>query len=179
MRFRCRGLFAGVMLLVLSNVVWADTLRIEAYVDGRSQLRIAGSTLQWYHLTQAAPGRWLFAVEPTIINGVQWFPVWPDVPDAENRFCQCFSSTFAGVFPPLPADGVAVPVNVLDGRGPTTVLQQPSSQNGFVLVVQFDDNDEIVFSGPDWYVIEIEVPDVPVAIDVTTWGAVKALYGAR
>src|SRR5512136_271110 len=67
------------------------TIEIRADIDGRSQLILRGNTAQWHHFDAAAPGRQLFTNFPTTINGVDWYPIWPDKPDAENRECYCFS----------------------------------------------------------------------------------------
>jgi hypothetical protein len=99
-----------------------QTLRVEALIDGRSQLIVRGNTAQWFHLDWAAPGRHLFRNEPTVINGVSWFPVWPDIPDAENRDCHCYSDVFTGVDPPLPLRDVAVDLRPIQSRV-TSILQ--------------------------------------------------------
>ncbi|MCP3914703.1 MAG: hypothetical protein GY711_03985 [bacterium] len=64
---------------------------IRAEIDGLSQLILDDDTAQWHHISFAAPGRHFCdsgdPIEPTILGGVEWFPVWPDVPDCENRDC--------------------------------------------------------------------------------------------
>jgi len=59
-----------------STALVTQTLRIETLIDGRSQLIVRANTSQWFHLDCAAPGRHLFRNEPTVINEVDWFPVW-------------------------------------------------------------------------------------------------------
>ncbi len=85
--------------------------RFEALIDGRSQLIIDGTTLQWAHFDFAAPGRHEGANEPTIITAVQnsdvildkveWIPDWPLPPPDEIRF-EAVSSIFTGL--PAPYD---------------------------------------------------------------------------
>jgi hypothetical protein len=88
-------------------------IEIHADIDGRSQLILHGDTAQWHHFDFAAPGRQLFTNYPTTINDVDWYPNWPDVPDAENRDCNCFSDVFAGVVPPLPAQPMEIDLQIL------------------------------------------------------------------
>ena len=73
-----------------------QVIRVEALIDGRSQLILRDDTAQWFHIDWAAPGRELFRNEPTIINGVSWFPIWPDVPDAENLRVTVFAPPGGG-----------------------------------------------------------------------------------
>jgi hypothetical protein len=128
-------------------------IRIEAHIDGRSWLILRGNTAQWHHLDYAAPGRHEFRDEPTIINDATWFPVWPDVPDEENRFCDCFSDVFnLPVKPTLPKKDVSVDLDLIQSRGETEIVQYPSKENGHELIVEFDDNP---IGGRDDYVVEV------------------------
>ena len=117
-----------------------DSITVEAYIDGRSQLILSGSSAQWHHFNYAAPGRWRLADEPTIINGVEWFPTWPDVPDPENRCGECYSSVFTGVSPPLPPTKMDVELVPIQSRFETSVVQYPTPSNGYSLVIEFNDN---------------------------------------
>jgi hypothetical protein len=128
--------------------------RVEAYVDGRSQLTFtAGGVVQWEHFEFAAPGRLNFATLPTRFNDFAWYPDWPDVPDAENRDCFCRSRLlYLQTAIPYPAD-YDIPVRVISSRGTTSVIQQPRSSNGGAFIVQFDDNAPI---GADWYKVELD-----------------------
>lgn len=129
-----------------------DTLRVEALVDGGSQLVLRGGTAQWRHQTKAAPGRHLGADMPTVVNGVTWMPEWPD--PGENRDCGgCTSSLFDGLTPPLPAAEQQVILTALDARHEVAIAQQPSAANDFTLIIDFDD---VQPSGSAWYVIEID-----------------------
>lgn len=126
------------------------TLTIEALVDGRSWLILQKNTLQWYHLDYAAPGRLEFQDVPTLVNGKEWFPVWPDIPDAENRDCYCYSSTFKGVKPVFNAKKL-VEINVLQGRGVVSFVQYPAPENDNTLILEIDDNP---YGGAVMYEIE-------------------------
>jgi len=61
-------------------------LSVRACIDGISRLVIQGDTARWYHVLGSAPGRWIEA--STSLNGKEWNPVWPDVPDRGNHNCE-------------------------------------------------------------------------------------------
>ena len=130
------------------------TVRIEAQIDGRSQLRMIGSTVQWYHLEYAAPGRHAGEHLPTLIDGVAWFPSWPDEPDDENRDCQCLSDIGEVFDPPLPLAPAVATVTPIEVRRAATIVEQPTAGNGFATVVELDDTGE---GGSDTYVVEVEI----------------------
>ena len=129
------------------------TLKVRAYIDGRSQLIIQGNRVHWHHLDFAAPGRHFDAVvsQPTDLNEANWEPIWPDVPDSENRDCNCDSSSYEGI-PNLARTDQPVWLDVSQGRGEVFILQQPSAANNYTLVIEFDDNPQM---GPDWYEINL------------------------
>lgn len=131
-----------------------QTIRVEADIDGRSQLILRRNTAQWHHLNAAAPGRVFDANKPTIIDGVEWFPEWPDEPDAENRGCDCLSDVFAGVDPALPDSEVSVNLNLIQSRVSTSIVQLPGEANDFTLIVEFDD---IGASASATYIVLIEL----------------------
>ena len=87
---------------VAAYPVQGSDFHVIAHIDGRSQLVIRGNSVQWLHLDNAAPGREDIVTFPTIINGTSWKPEWPDEPTGENHDCQCVSSSFKGLEPPLP-----------------------------------------------------------------------------
>jgi hypothetical protein len=130
------------------------TMRIQALIDGRSQLLLRGNTAQWHHFDFAAPGRHDFQNVPTVINGVVWLPVWPDQPDAENRDCDCVSDVFLGVEPPLPPTAAPVQLRTIRSRFDTQIVQQPTAANDFTLIIEFNDNPP---GGDDFYIAEIDV----------------------
>ncbi|MBZ0288653.1 MAG: hypothetical protein K8I30_13630, partial [Anaerolineae bacterium] len=128
-----------------------QTLHVRALIDGRSQLVVQGNSVYWHHFDFAAPGRHGFVNEPTFLNTQAWFPTWPDVPDAENRDCACASSTYTGV-PILPATGQTVGLTVVQARESVTIVQQPSQDNQYTLIVEFNDNLPV---SSDWYEIDL------------------------
>ena len=129
------------------------TLRVEALIDGRSHMILRGNTVQWHHLDFAAPGRHVFRNEPTVVNGMAWLPLWPDGPDAENRFCNCVSDVFSDLQPPLPHSDMTIHLRTIQGRSTARIIQFPTSNNNFTLIIEFNDNP---FGGPDVYIAEID-----------------------
>ena len=128
-------------------------ISISAYIDGKSLLIIRTNTVQWHHLEYAAPGRHGFENLPTTINGFEWYPVWPDVPDAENRR-ECYSSVYEDLYPALPESDVEVELSVIQGRYALSIAQYPSEDNGYTLIIEFNDNPS---EGPAWYECELTV----------------------
>jgi hypothetical protein len=133
-------------------------INIQAEIDGRSQLILDGDTVQWHHFSWAAPGRHFCNVgepeEPTLLNGVEWFPVWPDVPDCENRECNCDSDVFVGLTPPIPEFEYTPTLDLILCRGDCFLVETPTAANGYRVVIEFFDN----ASGPAWYEIELGLP---------------------
>jgi hypothetical protein len=127
-------------------------LSVRARIDGISRLVIQGDTVQWFHIAAAAPGRWIQA--PTFINGIGWYPNWPDIPDAQNRDCQCYSSVYQGIS--SITKGSSVTLQIIQARERVSVIQQPSQSNGYTFVVEFDDAAEPDKTfGDDWYEIKL------------------------
>ena len=112
--------------------------------------------MTWHHIQFAAPGRETFTNLPTKLDAVEWQPVWPDLPDAENRDCDCDSSAFAALPTALPGVPSTVTVTHLLGRRTTTpsVLQAPAAANNFTLILEFTD---VGLSGSDIYATQVDV----------------------
>jgi hypothetical protein len=136
----------------------SQVLRVSALIDGRSRLILQGDTAQWLHLIYAAPGRHEFRDEPTLLGGASWFPRWPDLPDRENRNCGCTSDVFQGLAPALPRTAMTLEVRSVEGRGITSIVQQPMLENGWTLIIDFDD---VGYNGSEWYVAEIVFRALP------------------
>jgi hypothetical protein len=157
-------------LIILPNYVHAATIRVEAFIDGRSRLIISGNTAQWQHFEAAAPGIPQNPGEnyPTIINSVNWAPTW-SLPDPSN--CGgCTSSVFTGVCPGLSAVTQTVTLNRIQYRQSVDIIQQPSAGNP--LIVEFNDNN---YGGAAWYIIELNFPDaIPCGSvpTLTEWGMI-------
>lgn len=127
------------------------SLTIRAYIDGYSQLIIQGDNVYWHHIAAAAPGRHAFSKEPTYVNGTAWYPTWPDSPDAENKDCNCTSSTLSSVNPALP-EGQRFVLKVIEARYSVFISQQPNADNNYTLIIDFNDWPP---DGPAWYAVEV------------------------
>jgi hypothetical protein len=124
----------------------ATSLRVQAYIDGRSDIVVSPAVTLWRHFDFDAPGRWNGATDPTILNTLNWFPTWPDVPDGLNTDCNCESSSIATpVAVPL-VNSVSVTVNA--ARGAIAIIQHPSQDNGYQTILEFNDDP---MAGAAWY----------------------------
>ncbi len=155
------GFLASALFVVgaLPTAAQAQIVHVRAWIDGRSDLILSGANVQWQHFDFAAPGRLNCDTgtpeEPTYLDANVWFPLWPDVPTCENRFCGgCFSDAFAGIAPPLPASDFFARLVPLQNRGDLSVIEQPHAANGYRTVVNFNDN---AFGGGDWYEFDLYV----------------------
>lgn len=129
-------------------------LRVEVLMDGRSHLLVRGSTVQWLHLDNAAPGRHAGANAPTVIDGVDWLPVWPDADgDLENRDCGCLSDVYDGLAVALPAASASATVTEIQARGSASIVEEPSAGNNYTLVFEVNDNG---LGGSDDYIVEVD-----------------------
>ena len=130
------------------------TMRVEAVIDGRSQLILRNNTAQWRHFDFAAPGRLDFKNAPTVINNVEWFPVWPDKPDKENRDCDgCLSDVFTGVNPPLLSEKMIISLRKVQARNKVSIVQLPTAANNLTLIIEFDDNPP---PGDEKYIVNVD-----------------------
>jgi hypothetical protein len=145
-------LFPLLAVLAVAGNAVAGTITVEAWIDGRSHLTLKANTAQWHHYDYSAPGRGGTTL-PTVINGDDWYPVWPDVPDANNNFCDCDSDVYTGVAPPLPENDTPVTIRVIQGRDSASIVQQPDAGNDYELIVEFDDN---ASGGAAWYIVELQ-----------------------
>jgi multiple sugar transport system substrate-binding protein len=137
---------------VTASEVSPFSLHVRAYIDGESRLIVKGDTITWRHLGADAPGRNGGHNYPTYINGAAWYPTWPDVPDAANRDCDCFSSTLPGVSPALPVQAVNYALNIIQARDQVSIVQQPRAFNDYTFIIDFND---LPSGGAEWYEIEV------------------------
>jgi hypothetical protein len=125
------------------------TYDVRADIDGHSLLTLTSDTARWYQIAFAAPGVHNGQNNPTIINGIQWFPIWPH--PGENRDCHCHSSTFTGLTPPVPMDALATYVVKVSCRDSCSATYSDGT-----LVLDFNDDP----SGSDaWYEIKVTLFD--------------------
>jgi hypothetical protein len=74
------------------------------------------------------------------------------VPDEENRFCNCYSSTYNGMKPAFPNTKMTVTVKVLEGRGEVRIVEAATDSKKPVVIVEFDDNP---YEASQFYKIEL------------------------
>jgi hypothetical protein len=129
-------------------------LHVEAWMDGRSNLIISGTSVHWHHIEYAAPGRESFVNLPTKLATTDWFPVWPDVPNAENRDCNCDSSTYAELPTAIPRVASTTKLTITQVRRTPTVRQLPAAANDYTLIVELTDVGAL---GAAWHIIDIDV----------------------
>lgn len=139
-------------LFIFSNIFSQTSLNIRAFIDGKDQIIIKDSTVQWQHYKYAAPGRLSHQNLPTYLNGMEWHPVWADIPDDENRQ-ECFSSVFTELSIVLPHIEHNYSINKLNARGNVFIVQQPKETNNFTLVIEFNDSVPV---GAEWYEVSID-----------------------
>jgi hypothetical protein len=141
--FLCAGLFAAG-----SGSASTMTIDVQAFIDGRDQLVIQGSTLNWYHYDHQAPGKWNGNNYPVTINAsldggpvttAQWYEP------------QASSSTVPGVLtdlsPAVPATE-NVTLTVVKVRDSLSIVQAPNAGNGYTTIIEFNDNQS---PGATWY----------------------------
>lgn len=129
------------------------SVTVRALIDGRDHLILKGATACWRHLEFAAPGLHGGRNEPTTINGIAWRPVWDDSDmDKEVRVQKSMSDKFEQINPPLPAAPMLATLQKIHCRGAATILQQPSADNDFTTIVEFDDNSA---AGVSWYEVKV------------------------
>lgn len=129
-------------------------LHVEAWMDGRSNLIIQGTSVRWHHIEFAAPGREQFVDLPTKLGSFDWYPTWPDVPTVENRDCNCDSSMYSELPTAIPHAPSTTTLTITQVRRAPSVLQMPSAANDWTLVVELTD---VGASGSSWDILDIDV----------------------
>ena len=134
-------------LLLSAHSANAITIVIDvtANIDGRDQLIIQNNTLTWHHFEWTAVGLHNSLYPSTIIsttldgvsalNGQVWTPTWPN-----GAGYGAYSSTFTGLFPAVPSSEAQVTLQPVQVRAGLSLVESPSSQNGFSTIVEFNDN---------------------------------------
>jgi hypothetical protein len=126
------------------------TYVVKADIDGHSILTLWGRSARWFHISYAAPGRHNGMNDPTIINGMKWFPTWPH--PGENYNCHCHSSTFRNVMPPVPKMANSFFFEAVSCRDTCS-----GKYSDGVLVIDFNDNPS---PGDAWYTVKITLTGV-------------------
>lgn len=136
-----------------------QVLTVQGYIDGRDWLYISPNRLYWHHLDYAAVGRWGGVDEPTKLfmkytnklnQRVAWSPDW------KCPYWDCYSYEtnsspyYFGL--PLPEHYALTNIQVLQARESITVQQYPSADNGYVTIIDFNDD---YWGGADWYAVQL------------------------
>lgn len=135
-------------------------LRVEAMIDGESHLVIKGTTVRWKHFIYAAPGRWdedaapPWTKRPIKLNGVDWFPSWPDVPDPENRSCNGCESDATQLAVGVPRVSATTTWTEVQTRRAQGIVQYPSAANDWELIVLISDYG---VGGAAQYIVDVDV----------------------
>ncbi|NLB69078.1 MAG: hypothetical protein GX804_05280 [Lentisphaerae bacterium] len=126
-------------------------LHVRVLIDGEDTLYIKGDKMWFVHSSYLVPGKWAGSDLPVYINKDQeWFLEWngniSNVGVIENPESA------------LPTSGEWDESNMsIDfytaGYGIAEVLQYPSSENDYTLVVNFDDNEPY---SAHWYSVDID-----------------------
>jgi hypothetical protein len=136
-------------------------VEIRAWIGGLSRLELSADRATWQHFSGPAPGRSLcqlglptWPIRPTYLDGVAWWPVWPDVPTCENRNCGgCRSDTWTGVPTPLPTGAFVPRLTIVSGTRSARIVEEPHYGNGFRVVLEFEHEG----LGPGvWYEVLLE-----------------------
>jgi probable HAF family extracellular repeat protein len=153
----CPTLIMALLLVAcMCHPAAAYALKVKAWIDGDSQLIIQGNTMQWHNLSYNAPGYEFPYGDPPAptylttqnLKKMAWTPAWPGGTSGNKM-----SEKFTGLNAPLAAVEQTVTLTAKRARGSATIIQQPSEGNGYMLVVDFNDNSS---SGADWYEISLE-----------------------
>ncbi|THB68415.1 MAG: PEP-CTERM sorting domain-containing protein [Gammaproteobacteria bacterium] len=164
-------IFAVIVIALSSSISFAVpfTLNVEAYVDGKSTLKIKGNSIWWHHYEYSAPGQWPHGPQDppisTTINGYEWYPDWSGISNYWHRGnpCnvqaghKCETPALVGHIPSLIDNDQIISFD-FDGR--TLVeLEAPSAANQFTTSIIFNDN----YGGADWYSFELvyDVSNIP------------------
>lgn len=160
---RIRPTFLTVLLLLPAGMLSAATANISARVDGLSELVLSGNTVRWHHVSYSPPG-------DTTVNGVVWTPT------GLSSFCNCDSDPYTGLVPPLIQRTTGYSVVTNAGRGPVTIVETPSSLNGWVLRIRIDDEAP---GGDDLYDVDVTYPSAadPVVVPAASTPALALLGG--
>ena len=145
------------------------TLTISSWIDGKDILFIRGDTIRWRYVSYWPVGNPHWAGNPNApqnigynetqisisVDGgpattVDWYPEFsrastlssPNPDECESLDCRPskYTSAYTGLFPALPDDGGAVGLTVLSGRELLKIRRQPSSSDGYRLVLNFNDS---------------------------------------
>ena len=159
---------AGAFVYV-ANAKGAGTFHFRAWIDGSDYvyLQNAGGKVWYEHLLYIYPGEQSPYSEsspaPTTVNGVDWIPIWDKNAQKSNTYQSSSLENYpSGEWSALEVTKVTNSSDETQSRGPISILDYPSSANGYTAKILLnDDTGSIVYRGAAWYEFELswETPD--------------------
>lgn len=117
------------------------SLKVRAWIDGKSRLLVKGNQVSWQHISFDRPGLHTGRNEPTQINGVDWIPQWNGMQSQPRSF-----DSFR-----LPDRKEVVRLEVVEGRGSVRWIESGEGES-FSGMIEFDDEPQ---DHADWYEVEL------------------------
>lgn len=184
-------LIGGLSCICTANAKVTGTFRFRAWIDGSDYVYIqnAGGKVWYEHLQYDYPGEHSQTgvpynatfPAPTTIDGVDWTPTWDKTAQKSNTYTSSSHNYPSGEWTALAINKITNASDALQSRGPITIVDHPSSSNGYTAKVLLnDDTGSIVYRGAAWYEFEIswEAPDPSPGIPFVTIAAVAAVLVA-
>ncbi len=159
-------LISAVLVLVCATFASASiSFTIEAYIDGRDQLIINDNTLQWHHFDWDPAGTTkIWWTDGTETENFTWNPTWSG--DHSDVY------TAGHIF--VPNEDMDITFTAIQARESAFIAQDPTEDNGWELIIEFDDNAP---SGADWYKVKVELTPSAVPIPGAVWLLGSGLVG--
>lgn len=127
-------------------------LRVRAHIDGPSQLIMSAEGIRWHHWDwTAVPGRHEGRDEPTYLNDVAWYPLWPQ--PGENRDYDVYSSYFTGFDMAPFLSGEPISLQLIRARDSVSVARELAG-NSTLTILNYDD---LGWGGSDDYELVLSV----------------------
>ncbi len=149
--------FVSLTVICWCQPADAYSLKVKAWIDGRSWLIIRGNTVYWHNLSWNAPGYenpYGDPPAPTYLTTkdmktVAWTPSgWSNGTSGDTT-----SDKFTGLSAPLAAVDQTVTLKANHVRATAAIVQQPESGNGYTLIVEFNDEES---SSAYWYQVTLD-----------------------
>ena len=121
--------FPFMMLGFTARTAFSEDVVVRAQIDGRSRLVLTPTRIYWHHLEYGRPGCCGDPSPKTTIGNIQWLPKWPTTGNSGIRSSGlAVATTFVGK---------QVSLTLQQARGSVYILQQPSTENGREMVIEF------------------------------------------
>jgi hypothetical protein len=145
-----------------TNLV-TNTLTVQGFIDGDSQLLLTTNGIIWYNSGwTAVPGRWQNQNAPTLIDTNTWYPTWPTL--GGNWSYTGYSSYYTNYNTAGFTAGSPITVTINQARGTVTpsVVQ---TNGGYMTVIDFND---MSFGGAATYNVTISTVTTGIATPTPT-----------